>query len=332
MKILIFFLLLIIYYYPSPELRMMMFNILTVVWAFSLLIYGIYMYRKYDKEYDAKIKEEYFQKIPAQRTPVELSYLLYGKITPNCVTSTIMNLIRKKILKLHRNNNDYILSYNDGHSQSLEPSESFLINWLIKTMGHMNKIAVSSIEAKCRLDSDYFHSLYKEWISNAMVEGLRQSFFEKRENISQNAYSFISLALLLIVFNILIRNHWLLILVIIVGATIFTIYVYNLNKRTIEANEEYWTWLAFKRYLNHIKHFDLETDLNYLEDCAIYANIFKQLDDYQKLLNASFKDNLNEIEDNNLLSTIVNGDILVINKAIENCLSRAFIKESILGR
>jgi Ca2+/Na+ antiporter len=332
MMILFFLLLVVIYYLPTAELRLFITNTMSIIWLIVLPIYAIYIYNKYDKEYKLD-KDIYFTKVSTKRTPVELCYLMKNRICPRCVTATIMNLIKKQVLTVDKAKQNIILIYNEGYGENLVRSETFLIHWLMKRIGNGKQVSLHTIISEYGLNRNYFYTSYREWVNHAMVESVKQNFFEKRSDLIQNLYAFAAIGFILFIYSFIISSpNTVLIMAMFVCAFAFTLYVSGFYKRTKIANEEYATWKAFLHTLNNYDGFDDNSSIDYLEECAIYAYTLGAIKPYQRLLKYKFKDKLELLNSSNLLNMVLNNDIVRMGNVIEKYIKKSIIRESIFER
>ena len=72
--------------------------------AISLIIY---LYNRNYKPYPSKFHQKYYEKLPSDLEPGELSLLLYRKIEPQVFTTTILGLIKKGAIELSYYEEDY---------------------------------------------------------------------------------------------------------------------------------------------------------------------------------------------------------------------------------
>ncbi len=326
MRLLLLILGAVIYFYPSLEIRLLIINVISIFWLISFLIYSFYIYYFHDREYKTSKIDRGDGSIPSKRTPVELNYLYSGNISYNCLTATIMDFIRRKVLIVEKKGKNYIINYNEERGNILTRSEQFLIHWFMKRVGYKNYVSLTGIIREANVDYNYFCLSYKEWMSRAMIEGLKESFFEKKEAISQDAYAFIGIGLVVIILNIFLNPNMLLIGIMFITVIIFCAYIYSYSKRTNEANKEYVKWKTFKKFLNNYDKYKNQNDVAYLEDCAIYANVLNNLSSYRKLLRRKYKDNPTLLQSSDLLKMIIDNDIIIINKKIKKCIKWCNIK------
>jgi len=331
MKLIVLILLMLIYFFPSQALKTSMINIISFSWLIGFLIYSLYIYYFHDKEYKIKLSDRGNGDVPAKRTPVELNYLVNGNINAKCVTSTLMDLIRRQVLIVEKKGKNYIINYNEERGRNLLRSEQFMVHWLMKRMGYKNQVSLDGIIREYKANRNFFYLSYKEWTSRAVIEGLKESFFEKTESVSRNAYSFIAIAVVLIILNLLLENNILLITTMITSVVIFGIYIYSYTKRTYEANKEYVKWETFKSNLNNYAKYKEKNNIEYLEDCAIYANLLNKLAIYKKILKQKSHNNPEVLEGSILLKMIINNDIPKINKRIEKCIKWSVIIETMFN-
>ncbi|MDD4036101.1 MAG: DUF2207 domain-containing protein [Bacilli bacterium] len=324
MKILLILLLLFIYYFPNQEMQAIIVNVLSYIWIFSIPFFLVYINNKKGKEYEVKLNDNI--NVPINRTPVELGYLLTGRINRYHLSATFMSLIAKGVLEVKRDKNNYIFIYNKGHEQDLSQSESFLIHWFINRIGDKEYVSLETIVSESKSNSRYFYKSYKEWTDTATFEALKQNYFEGKRVLIDDGSSYLAIAIILAVINFLKVKNYLLIIGMLVIISILLLYVFNLKRRTKEGNLEYQKWRLFEKNIELINN---KISTYHLNQYALYFKIFGKLGIYKETIIDKYKDNPTVNLNSQLLKLIENGDMIIINKRIEATIWNAIIRMAI---
>jgi len=163
---------------------------------FILLGGGIYLWvylkNKYGSDPAPDFDGKYYRELPGDYTPAVMSILYYGSASNRDITATLMNLIRKKYLKLEtlkiqkkklfgkKEEIDYVIYRLKSPNNSLLAHEEFLMEWLLNDLGDGNCIAFSSIKevtSQTRAAIE-FRNKYNIWCSLVKEDAEIYNFFE----------------------------------------------------------------------------------------------------------------------------------------------------------
>lgn len=250
-------------------------NLLTVV-MIALVGFIIYrVYKKYDKEYEPKFQGIYYRELPYEYSPAEMSYLYYfGQTNDEDVTATLLDLVRRGYLSLdvipsenkNRKEDNMEISLNDcSNLPSLLPHESHIINWFIGKIGDGKKVTIEDIESfgkKSYSDAQSFEKMGLKFKQKVKEVGSKHDFFENASNKAKSKaqiYALIPIVfglLCLIVPPMFYVTATFNVIVSIVALIVFEIYLCTIKKRSINGNEEFAKWKAFKKFLEEFSHMD----------------------------------------------------------------------------
>lgn len=255
---------------------------LVVSWVITFSVIGaivgliIFLYRKYDKEHKATFEGDYYRELPNEsRTPAEMSYLYYfGKTIDEDVTATMLDLIRKNILKLDVNGEsvnsekpNFILTFNreEAEKQILKKHERVLINWFIGLIGNGENVSLLQIEkypVQSYNNAKAFESRGREFKDAVKEECKNHDYFEKnltKGKVEANLYGAalifgpLVVGVLYMLFNIPVTACIIIMMISILG---YFAYVASIKKRSVAGNEEFVKWCAFKNFLEDFSSFE----------------------------------------------------------------------------
>ena len=234
------------------------FLVLLICWYIGCAFFFIYLYLLHSKPYEATFRESLYTTIPSFLEPAELSFLLYHKIVPETLAATIIYLIDQQVL-LVKKEQDYIIALNPDYHGKLSQGYSYAIDILMDIMGDGKQVHLSEIYHFCedKRNNSVFLLNYQLWGKIISKEANAHQFFEPKWNYSKvQFYKYFGFGLFIL--NILLSYHFLLGYFMIIPAYLLSHYFYKIYKRTVEANEEYVKWMAFRNHLMHIKGFEVE--------------------------------------------------------------------------
>lgn len=136
-----------------------------------LMIDGIYLYLKCDKEPSTGFSHKYMRDFPDDFSPSTVGYLFKKKITNEAISSEILLLIQKKVLlrKEGKNKKDIILKRNLSFTDPLNEKEKAMIDFLFG--------ASESVHLKS-LGSRSSSSMYRKW-KRVYKESLKEATNQK---------------------------------------------------------------------------------------------------------------------------------------------------------
>ncbi len=253
-------------------------NVFIFLWYVGLVILVVKIYKKYDKEHKTNFNHKYYREFPNSYSPEIVEYLFKKKVTPLSISASILELIRKKHLKVEMiNDKDYKLIRNNDSKEELTESERHLIKWFIDEIGDGNAVTTKDIRnASNNYDkANEMLSSYELWREKIYDIAENEKFFEDNINIKIFPIIYSVLGAIIILFLNIFYADNIFGYSTIPFAIISGIYFANFTKRTIYGNERYHEWNAFKRFLMDFGRFkDKELPEVYLwEKYLVYATV-----------------------------------------------------------
>lgn len=252
---------------------------LSIIWIIGLIIYLVFTYFKYDREYKATFQGEYYREFPNTYGPEIVGYLMNKKVGPNDLSASILNLIYKKIIKAeeiptNKKKKDYTLTYIPENEKegNVTESEAKIIKWMFKNAGEGNSIKMSDFTKKAKTSYESFLSSYDSWKNKVTTTAEKYQFYnDKKGRVGIIIYAIIGL--LFSFFTIAITENPLLFIPMIVLGIIAIIYAATFTRRSIEGNEEFVKWKAFKKFLTHFGDFTEKElpEIHLWEKYLVYA-------------------------------------------------------------
>lgn len=277
------------------------------VYLVLLVLLFVYIYIKYDKELKTNFDMEYNREFINDYDVTNIEYLFDKKITEKAFSTSILNLIYKKNIKIEQiDKKDYKLI--KVNTDNVSESEEYLMKMIFDNIGNKEYVLLSQIKKYAKEvhgTTSEFLTSFTTWQNKVTSESIKNNFYESNTKIKVLGVLFSLVGYL--VFYVMGRFNGfnLFSIIIFICALVFMIYVLIFNKRTKRGAEDYQKWKAFKRFLEDFGRFD-EKELPEIvlwERYLVYANIFGIADKVGKTMNIKF----NEINTNNQYS---NGDLL----------------------
>lgn len=277
------------------------------VYLVLLVLLFVYIYIKYDKELKTNFDMKYNREFINDYDVTNIEYLFDKKITEKAFSTSILNLIYKKNIKIEQiDKKDYKLI--KVNTDNVSESEEYLMKMIFDNIGNKEYVLLSQIKKYAKEvhgTTSEFLTSFTTWQNKVTSESIKNNFYESNTKIKVLGVLFSLVGYL--VFYVMGRFNGfnLFSIIIFICALVFMIYVLIFNKRTKRGAEDYQKWKAFKRFLEDFGRFD-EKELPEIvlwERYLVYANIFGIADKVGKTMKIKF----NEINTNNQYS---NGDLL----------------------
>ncbi|HAQ55933.1 MAG TPA: hypothetical protein DCR44_00775 [Acholeplasmatales bacterium] len=251
------------------NLRITIAQILLYVAIASVVAMGfvtVYVYRKYDKEYEPRFQAEFYRDLPGEESPAEVSYLYYmRKINDEDVTATLLDLIRRKFVTIDYTGQDMIdadadfrlIRVDAADRSTLRPHEQQIMHWFFDVIGAGSSVSTKQIEnyGKQIRNAERFQSEAKQFVRLAKQAGAEHDYFEKSLAANKTkAYSFALipgsvLAASLLTGAFLSMDNTLAAIVTGIVTIGYLAYVATIQKRSVNGNESFVKWRAFRNFL-----------------------------------------------------------------------------------
>lgn len=252
------------------------FNFVLITWYIFYIFYIIYLTINSNGVYEV---DQALDVTNINRSTEDLSLIIYRKIKPEVLTSKIVKLINNGIIRIRREDNDYILTkIND---ENLSKSDFNIIELLFNNIGNKNEVSLSQIDNYCEKKSGCSNFLmnYEIWKKMIVVESNKNKIFEPK--LEYNTVKIIQyIGFILFILNILLKINCFLGFFIIIPSIVITIYFYHISKLTKEASEEYYGWIKFRKDIKD--NVDLLNNNRYLE-YSIVLRCFKNIKQENKI-------------------------------------------------
>lgn len=285
-------------------------NVWTIVVGVLMVLITIRVYKKYDKEFIPKFDKEYLRELPTKDTPAEVGYLYYfEKTNDEDVTATLLDLIRRGYLELEYlgspsdDKPNFIIKKNENKINTeenlLKAHEKQLIKWFIDVIGNGSQVNIQEIQdyGKSYSEATKFQDEAKMFMRNVKAECNYKDWFIDTSVSKMNAYLKLALpmitvaimGLLTFIFDITFTWNYIFLGAIVI---VYAIYVASIKKRSVNGNEEYAQWCAFKKFLEDFGDFKdyPMPGIVVWEEFLVYATTFKIADKVMKQLEVKLPD------------------------------------------
>lgn len=233
------------------------------------MLYKIYIL--YDKEYVSNFDDEYYRELPENYPPAIMSYLYnFKEIDKNCVSSTLMDLIRKKVVtieyageSLTEKKPNYKMIYNGiPNGVVLNNYEAKLIDWFFVCVANGSELTLDQLDDfNGREGNARNYQLYNRQFNSLIAsEAKKYNFFEDPKKGREKGNSLILFLLVMIFIFAFIHTSFPLIMPMYAASwmlamiVIIMFYTRNLVKRTKKGNEDFVRWKAFKHFLEEFSN------------------------------------------------------------------------------
>jgi len=272
-------------------------TISSVLYLVFLILWWIYVYFKYDKEYKALFDMEYNREFIDDYNVEVVEYLMKQKIGENAFSASILNLVYKKNIKFEelvtdKKKKEYQFTLlNKDH---LNETEINLVNFLFDRVGKEGVFTTKDLKDYASSTKTYtaFQSSYNKWIDSARKDAKKEQFFETVGVPFLSSFLFLIVGIFILSYSA--SHETGLILPFLCGglSVIFLFYCAFMKKRTKKGAEHYARWNAFKKFLEDFGTFDVKElpEIVLWERYLVYATVFGIADKVQASMNVKIKE------------------------------------------
>ena len=239
----------------------------------------IYIYFRYDKEYESDFISDYNREFIDDYNVEVVDYIMNKNITPNAMSASIMNLIYKKNITAEKiigdKKNEYKFTFLNFDNVTEE--EKILIDFLFNKVGNQKEFTTIELKNYAKSTKTYnkFTSSFTRWKNSVIQKGKQLGIYESHTGVTLYAALVMGICIFLyFVFSSFGALNFMLIIDILLSIGIF-IYTLTFNKRTKYGNEQYVRWKAFKKFLVDFGTFDVKElpELPLWERYMVYATV-----------------------------------------------------------
>ena len=289
--------------------------IVYILFVLGIVAFGLFVYKKYDKERKSEFYNEYYRELPADYPPAIMGYLYkFREIDDDDLTATLLDLIRKKYLILdakgssgvNDKNPDYIIKLNEEKDQKgLSDSEKYLIRWFVREIGDGEKVSSRQLNSYCDTydGAIKYQNSCNTWYKLVKSEGNKYKFFDNTVHKFKGVCCLLAVLFAMVFFFLLtvmsVSSGYVLGKCLSCGILCFlgafVIYVNGVDRRSEKGNEDFVRWKAFKKFLEEFGSFEdyPVPSLIIWEHYLVYATSFGIADKVSEQL--KLKLNLEEI-------------------------------------
>ena len=220
-----------------------------------IIFVGTFIYLKNGKKYKVKAPYgEYFRELPDDYTPaVAGAVVSRTAIKPEHLFATVMDLVRKDFLELVEDGNQTILRRTDEKDfTSLKPYEKYVLDWYINDMGDGMEVVMENVEKYISgsRNAKKFYSKYQVWYKG-VADDLKNLGIVKAKSKKIPMFLGIFTGFLMFLGGVFMSQFFgePKFMIFTFGAIPFIIFSGSKRKLSLEAEEAYARWSAFKKFL-----------------------------------------------------------------------------------
>ena len=220
-----------------------------------IIFVGTFIYLKNGKRYKVKAPYgEYFRELPDDYTPaVAGAVVSRTAIKPEHLFATVMDLVRKDFLELIEEGNQTILRRTDERDfSSLKPYEKYVLDWYINDMGDGMEVVLENVEKYISgsRNAKKFYSKYQVWYKG-VADDLKSLGIIKAKTKKIPMFLGIFTGFLMFPGGVFMAQFFgePKFMIFTFGAIPFIIFSGSKRKLSLEAEEAYARWSAFKKFL-----------------------------------------------------------------------------------
>lgn len=277
---------------------MLITNILCISYIIFLVIWWIYVYIKFDKEYKSTFNLKYNREFINDYNVEVVDYLMNHSITPNAMSASILNLVYKKNIKVEEIKTDKKKNKNYQFTllnrDNVNDTEDVLLDFLFDTVGDKKTFTTEQLKNYAGNTKTFnnFQKSYTNWQNCARKDGEKQNFFEQNGLPIVSSIFLLLLALIIIFYTLYFNVDNFLVIIVMTLSIVFLVYSLLIRKRTKKGNENYVRWKAFKNFLEDFGRFDIKElpEIALWEKYLVYATVFGLADKVEKAMNVKINE------------------------------------------
>ena len=220
-----------------------------------IIFVGTFIYLKNGKRYKVKAPYgEYFRELPDDYTPAVAGAIVSRiAIKPEHLFATVMDLVRKDFLELIEEGNQTILRRTEERDfTSLKPYEKYVLDWYINDMGDGMEVVLENVEKYISgsRNAKKFYSKYQVWYKG-VADDLKNLGIVKAKSKKIPMFLGIFTGFLMFPGGVFMAQFFgePKFMIFTFGAIPFIIFSGSKRKLSLEAEEAYARWSAFKKFL-----------------------------------------------------------------------------------
>lgn len=225
------------------------------VMACWVIFTGTFIYLKNGRRYKVKAPYgEYFRELPDDYTPaVAGAVVSRTAIKPEHLFATVMDLVRKDFLELIEEGNQTILRRTEERDfSSLKDYEKYVLDWYINDMGDGMEVVMEDVEKYIsgNRNAKRFYSKYQVWYKG-VAEDLKNLGIVKAKTKKIPMFLGIFTGFLMFPGGVFMAQFFgePKFMIFTFGAVPFIIFSGSKKKLSLEAEEAFARWSAFKKFL-----------------------------------------------------------------------------------
>ncbi len=255
----------------------------------------VYVYLKYDKEYKSDFNSEYNREFIDDYDVTVIEYLFDKKISEKAFTTSILNLVYKKNIKVEEivdgKKKDYkFIKLNDDNTSIPEKN---LMTIIFNEAGNGTEVTLKDIKkyaSKITGTTSPFLNSYNEWQYLVKDDAIKEDFYENNTAKKVPFFLYCLLGVVIFFIHMYMGMFNILTILTVVFTIAFVIYLAVFTKRSAKGNNHYARWKAFKRFLEDFGRFDEKElpEIALWERYLVYASIFGIADKVSKTMKMKF--------------------------------------------
>ncbi len=257
----------------------------SIIVALVGLIFFLFMWLMYGKEYETNFEGEYYRELPADYPPAVMGYLWhFGSVNTEDMVSTMMDLARRGYMKIKeemvirkglfrkKEDYDYTIEKMDKSPEGLKKFEKTLLSLLFNKIGDGQKVGMEEIKEYAKKHPSSFQSSFNSWKKEVVSDAKKQKFLERKgSTIGLNVF----VSVTVIVFGILILVKWEILwgFIAIISGVLQATLSFLLRRRSYKAALQFRQWAAFRKFLLHFSQIKeaLPSSMVIWEHYLVYA-------------------------------------------------------------
>ncbi len=235
-----------------------------------LLVYFIFVFFKYDREFEVKNISKYSKKINHAYGIEVLDAFWHKRIRPQAFMESLFSLILAG--KIEYNNKSFRLLSRDA----LSSCEEVLVDIVFDRLGKKEIIKEDMLVDffKNLTTNKTYYIYYMDWQSSVQRELDRQSFYEKNGLPIISSVFLLLMSVFVLFASVYFKVDFIFSFFNVCASVLFMIYTFMISKKSKKGALEYAKWNALKNFLADFRIEAKKKDYLIFKEYLIYSMVF----------------------------------------------------------
>lgn len=263
----------------KEDRRLLLSKITLVFTVISVLVFAFVLYqckRRINRDF---LKTEY-RDIPEDCTPAVAAYIIGMYVTTNMIFATILDLFRKKYLRISpddesvhvSNNKNFLIHKTKEEDMFILGHERYFMHWLFDKLGDGEVVSTNDIAYNNKHNFQEFYNSQNTWKSKIKAEANSRGYLDQGKKLQAVVLILISIIDMVLGFVTAISGGIYALFSLVFGIVLLVYAITLFFRLSDKGYMQYKKWMSFKKYMTKGKQkLSMDDALDSLDPSLIYA-------------------------------------------------------------